>query len=125
MAAVLTAGERHEQFALDVLMDKGAARRPGRGRPRLRPRRAAGDRGYSSPPARRRLKQRRVEPVIPTCKDQPRQPDFDKAAYRERNKVERLINRLKQYRRIATRYEKRATNYLAMVTLGMTMLWLT
>ncbi|WP_353954833.1 transposase, partial [uncultured Methylobacterium sp.] len=42
-----------------------------------------------------------------------------------RNKVERLINRLKQYRRIATRYEKRATNYLAMVTLGMTMLWLT
>ena len=69
--------------------------------------------------------QRRIEPVIPTRKDQPRQPDFDKAAYRERNRVERLINRLKQYRRIATRYEKRATNYLAMVTLGMTMLWLT
>ncbi len=43
----------------------------------------------------------------------------------ERNKVERLIGRLKQYRRIATRYEKRAANYLAMVTLGMTMLWLT
>ncbi len=125
MAAVLTAGERHEQFALDALMDTGAVRRPGRGRPRLRPRRAAGDRGYSSPPARRQLKQRRVEPVIPTRKDQPRQPDFDKAAYRERNKVDRLINRLKQYRRIATRYEKRAINYLAMVTLGMTMLWLT
>ena len=125
MAAVLTAGERHEQFALDALMDKGAVRRPGRGRPRLRPRRAGGDRGYSSPPARRRLKQRRVEPIIPTRQDQPRQPDFDQAAYRERNKVERLINRLKQYRRIATRYEKRATNYLAMVTLGMTMLWLT
>ncbi len=64
------------------------------------------------------LRQRRSEPVIPTRKDQPRQPDFDKAAYRERNKVERLINRLKQYRRIATRYEKRATNYLAMVTLA-------
>jgi hypothetical protein len=62
--------------------------------------------------------------VIPTRKDQPRQLDFDKAAYRERNKVERLIGRLKQYRRIATRYEKRAANYLAMVTLGMTMLWL-
>ena len=98
--------------------------RPGRGRPRLRPRRTAGDRGYSSPPARRRLR-RRIEPVIPTRKDQPRQPDFDKAAYRERNKVDRLINRLKQYRLIATRYEKQATNYLAMVTLGMTMLWLT
>ena len=85
-------------------------------------RRAMG--AYSSPPARRRLRQRRSEPVIPIRKDQPRQPDFDKAAYRERNKVERLIDRLKQYRRIATRYEKRVPNYLAMVTLGMTMLWL-
>lgn len=70
-----------------------------------------------------------IEPVIPTRKDQPRQPDFDKAAYRERNRVERLIGRLKQYRRqyrrIATRYEKRAANDLAMVTLGMTMPWLT
>jgi transposase len=125
IAAVLTAGERHEPFALDALMDKGAVPRFGRGRPRLRPCRTCGDRGYSSPPARRRLRQRRIEPVIPTRKDQPRQPDFDKAAYRERNKVERLIGRLKQYRRIATRYEKRATNDLAMVTLGMTMLWLT
>ncbi|GAA0256393.1 hypothetical protein GCM10008965_26170 [Methylorubrum aminovorans] len=42
---------------------------------------------------RGRLKQRRVEPVIPSRKDQPRQPNFDKAAYRERNKVERRINR--------------------------------
>ena len=41
------------------------------------------------------------------------------------NRVERLIGRLKQYRRIATRYEKRAANDLAMVTLGMTMPWLT
>ncbi len=65
------------------------------------------------------------EGAVPIRRDQPHQPDFDKAAYRERNKVERLIGRLKQYRRIATRNEKRATNYLAMVTLGMAMLWLT
>jgi len=71
IAAVLTAGERHEQFALDALMDKGAVPRLGRGRPRLRPRRTAGDRGYSSPPARCRLRQRRIEPVIPSRKDQP------------------------------------------------------
>jgi transposase len=38
--------------------------------------------------------------------------------------IERLINRLKQFRRIATRYEKRGINYLAMVTLGMILLWL-
>jgi transposase len=43
---------------------------------------------------------------------------------RERNAVERLINRLKQFRRIATRYEKRAANYLAMLTLAAILLWL-
>lgn len=122
---MLTAGERHEQFALDALMDQGAVRRPGRGRPRLRPRRVTGEPGHSSPPVRRRLKRQRIEPVIPTRRDQPCQPDFDRAAYRERNKVDRLIGRLKQSRRIATRYEQRAANYLAMVTLGMTMLWIT
>lgn len=63
--------------------------------------------------------------MIPTRKDQSRQSDFDKVPYRERNKVERLIGRLKQYRRIVTQYEQGAANYLAMVTLGMTMLWLT
>jgi hypothetical protein len=63
--AVLTAGERREQFALAALMDKGTVPRQGRGRPRLRPRRTSGDRGYSSPLVRRRLRQRRVEPVTP------------------------------------------------------------
>ncbi len=49
---------------------------------------------------------------------------FDKIAYRKRNVVERLINRLKQFRRIATRYEKRAVNYLAMLTIAAITLWL-
>jgi transposase len=122
--AVLTAGERHEQIALEDLLDGGAIRRPGRGRPRLRPHRLAGDKGYSSPTARRRLRQRRISPVIPTRRNERPQPAFDREAYRERSKIERLINRLKQFRRVATRYEKRAANYLAMVTLAMIMLWL-
>ena len=122
---MLTAGERHEQVVLEALMDKGAVPRPGRGRPRLRPDRVAGARGYSSLSARRRLKRRKVEPVIPTRRNQPCKLDFNEVAYRERNKVKRLIGRLKQFRRIATRYEKRAANYLAMATHGMTMLWLT
>ena len=46
------------------------------------------------------------------------------ALYRERNRVERLINRLKQFRRVATRYEKRADNYLAMLTIATIILWL-
>jgi transposase len=124
ITAVLTGGERHEQIALEALLDGGAIRRPGRGRPRLRPRRAAGDKGYSSPTARGRLRRRHIRAVIPSKSNQRRQPHFDRAAYRRRNLIERLINRLKQFRRIATRYEKRALNYLAMVHIGMLLLWL-
>jgi transposase len=104
ITAVLTGGERHEQIALEALLDQGAIRRPGRGRPRLR--------------------RRHIRAVIPSKSNQRRQPNFNRAAYRRRNLVERLINRLKQFRRIATRYEKRAANYLAMVHIGMLLLWL-
>lgn len=116
----MTGGERHEQIALADVLDRGAIPRSGRGRPR----RVAGDKGYSSPTARRRLRQRRIRPVIPSTSNQRRQPHFDRAAHRLRNRVERLINRLKQFRRIATRYEKRAANYLAMLTIGMILLWI-
>ena len=124
ITAALTGGERHEQIALEALLDQGAIRRPGRGRPRLRPRAVAGDKGYSSPKARARLRRRGIRPVIPSKSNQRRQPRFDRVAYRARNRVERLINRLKQFRRIATRYEKRAANYLAMLHIGMIVLWL-
>ena len=49
---------------------------------------------------------------------------FDTQAYRQRNRIERCINRLKQHRRIATRVEKRAANYLAMLTLSIILFWL-
>jgi transposase len=62
--------------------------------------------------------------VIPTRADEVPDPTFDREAYRERNVVERLINRLKQFRRVATRYEKRAANYLAMLAFATILLWL-
>lgn len=66
--------------------------------------------------------------MIPRRRDQQpgdrRYVAFDQGAYRERNRVERLDNRLKQYRRVATRYDKRAKHYLAMVTLAAITLWL-
>ena len=124
MVLVLTSGERHEQPVLPLLMECGAVKRPGRGRPRIRPERVAGDKGYSSPTVRWYLQERRISAVIPTKADQAPDPTFDRDAYRERNVVERLINRLKQHRRVATRYEKRAVNYLAMLTVAAILLWL-
>ena len=124
MVFVLTQGQRHEQPVLPILMERGAVRRQGRGRPRIRPDRVAGDKGYSSPTVRRYLQERRIGVVIPTKADEAPVPSFDREAYRERNVIERLINRLKQWRRIATRYEKRAANYLAMLTLAAILLWL-
>jgi transposase len=73
---------------------------------------------------RRYLKGRRVGAVIPARKDQQTDPTFDPAACRERNVVERLINRLKQRRRIATHYEKRAANYRAMLVIAAILFWL-
>ena len=130
MVIRVTAGQRHEAPVLTALLDAGSVKRPGRdgrpgrGRPRLRPDRIAGDKGYSYPSARRHLRQRGIKAVIPTKSNQRRRPGFDRPAYRQRNQVERCINRLKQYRRVATRYEKRAANYQAMVTIAAIMLWL-
>lgn len=105
-------------------MDQGAVHRPGRGRPRRRPRALVGDKGYSSRAVRAYLRVHGIRPVIASRRDQPRSEHFDRPLYRTRNIVERLINRLKQFRRVATRYEKRAANYLAMVTLAAVRLWL-
>jgi transposase len=56
--------------------------------------------------------------VNPSRSDQPRQRSFDKVADRERNPVERTINRLKGFRQVAIRYEKPDVIYLAMVTIA-------
>jgi transposase len=128
LAFVLSGGERHESRYLEALLTRGHVRRSGRGRPRVRAERVVGDKGYSYPTVRRALARRGIRAVIPRRRDQ--RPDdgrhapFDRARYRERNRVERLINRLKQHRRIATRYEKRARHYAAMVTVAAVLLWL-
>jgi transposase len=121
---VLTGGERNEQIALPRLLEQGAVRRCGRGQPRLRPRRLVGDKGYSSPTVRRYLRRRGIGAVIPTLSTQRRNPRFDRAAYRQRNQVERLIGRLKQWRRIATRYDKLAEVYHAFLVLAAILIWL-
>jgi transposase len=80
---------------------------------------------------------KRLQPLLPPQKTrrgrpakshrqlhQRRREPFDKQRYRQRNQVERLINSLKRFRRVATRYEKLSHNYLAMVTIAAITIWL-
>lgn len=115
IAFALTGGEKHDAPQLLRLVDIGAIRRAGRGRPRLRPACIAGDKGYDSAALRSALRRRGIEPLIPSRSNRKRMLPFDKERYRERNVIERCIGRLKQWRRVATRYEKLAFNYLAVI----------
>lgn len=121
---LITAGQRHEAVAFEQLMEQGTIKRAGKGRPKLRPKRVVADKGYSSGKLRRYLRRKGIRLTVPHKANERRMGPFDREAYAERNRVERLINRLKQFRRVATRYEKLAANYLAMLTLAATLLWL-
>lgn len=121
LAAVVSAGQRHESHFVDPALRATRLPRPGRrgGRPRTKPRRLAGDKGYSYRRVRHYLRGRGIRAVIPTRKDQRANPRFDAPTYRRRNVVERLVGWLKESRRLATRFEKLAVNFLAMVKLAM------
>ncbi len=86
--------------------------------------RVCADKAYSNRRIRAFLRQRGIMVTIPHKRDERRRGRFDKALYKLRARIEQLINRLKQFRRIATRYEKRASNYLGMVTIGAILLYL-
>lgn len=120
----VTAGERHDSPEFVSLVEGGRIKRGGRGRPRSRPHRVAGDKSYNSRTIRKYSRQHGIKAIIPRTSNQRRLPQFDREGYRERNRVERFINRLKQFRRVATRYEKRAIQYLAIVTIAAIMSWL-
>lgn len=113
----MTAGQAHESQSVEPTMN---AVRIGR---RRRPLRLAGDKGYSYPRVRSWLRRRGIRPVIPRRSNQKqrrgRPAQFDREAYRRRNVVERSVNWLKENRRLGTRYDKLAVNYLAMAKWAM------
>lgn len=112
LGALLTAGQSHESISFEAVMDTVRISR------RRRPDAVACDKGYSVPRIRKWCARRGIQAVIPTKSDQPREP-FSRRKYRRRNSVERCIGWLKCCRRIATRHEKLATSFLAMVKLAM------
>jgi putative transposase len=83
-----------------------------------------GDKGYDADHFVEFLTKNDIEAVIPPRISRAEQREYDTNLYCDRNKIERLWNRLKHCRRIATRYDKTARNYLSFVFLASTILWL-
>ncbi|KIF00831.1 transposase [Streptomyces sp. RSD-27] len=115
-------------------MDAIRVPRIGPGRPRIRPDHVIGDKGYSAKAIHTWLRRRGIAHTIPERADQARNrarrgslggrpPAFDREIYKHRNVVERCFNRLKQWRGIATRYDKTAQSYQAAVTLASLLMW--
>jgi transposase len=117
LAATADAGQRHDCRGLEPTMSRV---RVGR---RRRPKVLIGDKGYSYRFVRRYLRGRGIRALIPRRRDQHREPGrrpwFDRERYKGRNVIERCMNKLKQFRCVATRYDKLARSYLAQVDLAM------
>src|SRR5581483_2970885 len=124
LTLVLTPGQQHEVTVFERLLEQGAIRRPGRGRPRLRPDRVVGDKGYTGRRQRTYCRRRGIRYTIPRQRRERRRGPFDRATYRLRNRVKRLINRCKQFRSRATRYDKRGDSYRTLWVIAAILLWL-
>jgi transposase len=118
----ISAGQTHDSTCFESVFDGISIAQP-LGRPRTRPTTAAGDKGYSCQRIRQWLKARGIKPVIPHKDNEQARFDgrvkFDKAAYRRRAIIENVIGWLKECRRVATRFEKLAINFQAMLQLAM------
>ena len=135
LAFVTTVGQRHDAVAFELVLGKVSVARSGPGRPRTRPDYALADKAYSSRSIREHLALRGIKAVIPIKDDQAdarirkgsrggRPPAFDKVRYRQRNTVERAVNKLRDTRAVATRYDKRDYMYRGTVTVATILIWL-
>jgi transposase len=82
------------------------------------------DKGYDSDRFRAAIASARAEAVIPSTRSRSKAIPYDKHIYKERNLVERFFNKIKHFRRIATRYEKTALSFAAMLFLVGAVIWL-
>ncbi len=109
----LTSGQRHDSQAAETLLND------------LEPDCfVLADKAYDADWIRRQIEAQDAAAIIPDRSNATQRHAFSPTLYRERNRVERFFNRLKHCRRIATRYEKLAANYLAMIKLAAIRIWL-
>jgi transposase len=112
IAILLTAGEAHDCPLAQRLI--------GRVKPSKR---MLGDKAYDSAELREALDERGTKPVIPNRSNRKQPFNFSKRLYKLRWRIESAFNRLKDFRRIATRYDRMARNYLASVCLAAALVW--
>ena len=135
LVVALTPGQAGDSPMLKPLLSHLVVNRLGPGRPRTRPAAVIGDKAYSSRAIRADLRSRRVRAVIPQPSDQiahrkrrgsagGRPPAFDPMIYKGRNVIERSFNEHKQWRGLATRYDKLAVVYRGGVVLRAITIWL-
>jgi transposase len=135
LTRVTTAGQRHDSLAFQPLLRRlRIARRRG-GRARTRPGRLLADKAYSNKAIRAALRRLGIKATIPEPSNQiaarakrgsagGRRPAFDAVAYRERNTVERAFNKLRAFRAVATRTDKRDYIYQGTIDVATIKIWL-
>ena len=109
---MLTAGQRHDNLTAKALLAGFQAKA------------VLADRAYDNNDLRQAITDMGAEIDIPSTRSRKHPIPYDQATYKLRNRVERCFNKLKHFRRFATRYDRRADHFLAFIHLAAIMLWL-
>ena len=112
MRFILTAGQRHDCLSAKALLEGFKCEA------------VLADKAYDNNDLRQTIAEMRADAVIPSTRSRKVPIPHDVIAYKDRNRIERCFNKLKHFRRFATRYDRRSVHFLAFIHLAAIMLWL-